>query len=658
MANPLSDRGWSDRDYAAAVGTLAGEVAARGGLVDYQAVADVIANRVEAGVYGKSVAQVTMNPREFSTWSPKEKAAYANAKAGFAAALNPSRAASLSPAIRDRVEKAQQAINDVMVTGKARGITQGATAYHNPEVTAKLGTGGWHNMLEDKYGAVTIGAHTFTGKGFRPDDTFDPITYNGQLGAPPSADPYFGDVMFGDLPVNAVPSGWVEASAIPDLSPASAGFSLGGFQPNEAAAPDFSDMGAYDFSGITRGTAFDNLPGFSPAAAATPDFSDFDVGSYPDITAGVFDAPDYAVDAASWDSMPESYGPAMSEMGIGTSGYHSGVDAGPYGYTPDFSAPSEAYRTNEAFGISALNRDAVARSNPSDMWDGAIADRLNNTYGPTAADKARERDRAAMASYSQQKADYDRQMAAYTAATKNFAPTKTGFSTTSAPTIANTSIPATTVPTAGLASFGLTGFMHPVTGVPVGRPAVAPQRVAQTVARPAPVRAVAPPRPVAPTMPRMTAPRVGVEAGWNPGVGSDGWGGYNSGTGGLASIGADTYDWNGAFDSFMNAQTQPQQAGFFDSLTTGWSTPGLVGGAIGLATGGIPGAVLGYAGGKYGSQALGSLGSMFDGWGAGGLFGGSEGYHGGGNNGPNSSLGDGSYAEQSGYSDNNPQGLL
>jgi hypothetical protein len=218
----------------------------------------------------------------------------------------------------------------------------------------------------------------------------------------------------------------------------------------------------------------------------------------------------------------------------------------------------------------------------------------------------------------------------------------------------------------------------------------------------------------------LTRPAVRRAApeGWNPGVGADGWGGYTSADSGLAGFDQDAL--GSAYDSFINdtapetissfgpfgwsdktglsiggfkspvdaikgglgfTSLSPQQKaptqspGFLDSLTTGWSTPGLFGGALGLATGGPLGAIAGYQGGKYGAQAFNGLGDFLGGLGFGApggwdnwdadTYGYGPGYnargersHTGRDDSGNASRGDGSYSESSGRNDNSPQGIL
>jgi hypothetical protein len=160
---------------------------------------------------------------EFSTWSKGEKNAYQNALAGFAGALNPTRAAAFSPAIQSRIEQAKQAVEDVFSNGRARGIAQGATFYDNNEVTAQKGTGGFHDSLDRKYGSVQIGDHRFTGPDVRPNQPFDPL----QLGMQPP-----------DLPADLY--GF-------DQQPASAGFSLPEKETIQDVSLDFPAFNPVDY---------------------------------------------------------------------------------------------------------------------------------------------------------------------------------------------------------------------------------------------------------------------------------------------------------------------------------------------------------------------------------------------------------------------------
>jgi hypothetical protein len=188
-----------------------------------------------------------------------------------------------------------------------------------------------------------------------------------------------------------------------------------------------------------------------------------------------------------------------------------------------------------------------------------------------------------------------------------------------------------------------TGGYQPFAGgiyqaIAKANPVVAPKPAAP---RPA---AISMPRPVAPTMPTLTAPRTGVPEGWTPGIGSDGWGGMLDGSGTLAGIGLDMNAMGNAYDSFISANApQPQQGGFFSGL----STPGLIGGALGLVAGGPVGALGGW--GNWDASTY----DYRDGYNSRG-----ERSHTGERSDGGATVGDGSYSESSGRNDNNPQGIL
>jgi hypothetical protein len=380
MANPLSDRGWSDRDYAAAIGTLAGEAATKGSLRDYQAIADVIANRLDdrnfASQYGRNVASQALNPKEFSTWDKAQKEAYRNAVTSFNAALNPKLEAKLPAALQERVSLAKQAVEDVFSTGKARGIAMGSTFYDNPKVTTALGTGGFHNGLENQYGSVTIGDHRFTGPGFNPDMEFDPVSLHGQLQ---------------DVGLPAELSGLTPPAVnigTPDLPGPLGGFgNIDGLSIGAPSTPDvMSQFAGPSYSDITNGTAFDPIGGLNVSVPSTPDvMGQFEGPTYPDMSAGLYGGP-----PASDVSVPsppdvgglsglDAYGPAMSEAGW-ASPSHMGFDAGSF-QTPDFDAPTQQARDRIA---NFESRNFVGLGAPD--FEGMARDLTTEITGKTAFD--------------------------------------------------------------------------------------------------------------------------------------------------------------------------------------------------------------------------------------------------------------------------------
>jgi hypothetical protein len=169
IENPLAGLGWSTPDFRNTIGTIVGEVAAKSkNIIDYQAIADVIANRMAdrqfTSQYGRSATAQTRAKSQFSTWNPGKQTAAArrNAVGGFLMALNPEYERKL-PNLAERTKLARQAVEDVFSTGLGRGVAKGATFYHQPETTAKNRTDGEHNRLGSRYGETVINDHTFTG---------------------------------------------------------------------------------------------------------------------------------------------------------------------------------------------------------------------------------------------------------------------------------------------------------------------------------------------------------------------------------------------------------------------------------------------------------------------------------------------------------------
>jgi hypothetical protein len=177
IENPLAGLGWSTPDFRNTIGTIVGEVAAKSkNIIDYQAIADVIANRMAdrqfTSQYGRSATAQTRAKSQFSTWNPGKQTAAArrNAVGGFLMALNPEYERKL-PNLAERTKMARQAVEDVFATGVGRGVAKGATSYHQPETTAKNRTDGWHNDLARRYGETQINDHTFTGRGHYGENT-------------------------------------------------------------------------------------------------------------------------------------------------------------------------------------------------------------------------------------------------------------------------------------------------------------------------------------------------------------------------------------------------------------------------------------------------------------------------------------------------------
>lgn len=191
------------------------------------------------------------------------------------------------------------------------------------------------------------------------------------------AEPNFDGVLrdqgyktYADGAINPVHAGTVEVSDLAPISSAPTGFdpsmagspasygeeqAWGGYTPDYAAQPDYSDISA----GMYGSPAFpgSRLESFTPNEAATPDFS----GAMPQSN---FDAiQDQAFPGASFNMGAYAPDPGLSVSPIGASGwgeyagvspsdFQSGIHAGVTETTPtpDFSAPSLAQRQQDMVG--------------------------------------------------------------------------------------------------------------------------------------------------------------------------------------------------------------------------------------------------------------------------------------------------------------------
>jgi hypothetical protein len=177
----------SQRDLAAAVGTVAGE-ALNESFEGQAAVVDVLANRVtyakdgygvitepgiagvaRAGRYGPS-GRAGM--KEFDAWSPSTNArAYATATMFERAILDPSYRETLPETHRAKLDQIERVTHGVLVDGSLRGISKGATFYNNPGITSTAMNGKMDALRPT--GSFRIGGHVFGGKNYDPNAKFD-----------------------------------------------------------------------------------------------------------------------------------------------------------------------------------------------------------------------------------------------------------------------------------------------------------------------------------------------------------------------------------------------------------------------------------------------------------------------------------------------------
>jgi hypothetical protein len=441
----------------------------------------------------------------------------------------------------------------------------GLAAVDVPDMTGQLGIG--------PLGPTEMG-DTF---GITPDDGYSSFP----------ADP-IGRVDFAGYldPVGPSPIDGPNAFTGPSsLAPAGT-FSGQPLGPSQGfTSPDAASL----FGGVPMGSpqAFDAgwTPGFegfnAPGLIDQASFDDRFNGAIPEraIETG-YPETDLGITSPGALGMGETFGIEADAWGPGM-GFSAGVDGGPWDSTPDFSAPSLEARNAMDRMQGAVDGWNGGAWNSSDLNMDAIADRVNAELGPTAADQARARDQQAMAAYDRDMQKYERDLAAYNAASKNFSVSKSGLPQ---------SAPVNTMPTAGALAFDL--------GTSWGPNSLLDQAIAKANPVQAKPQLQARPqlaaRPIAPTKPQMTAPKTGVPEGWSPGVGSDGWGGYVNGTGGLAGLGLNMDDMGAAYDSFIDgygksaiaaAPGAPAVDGPFSSIT------GPINSAISSVTGPINSAI-------------------------------------------------------------------
>jgi hypothetical protein len=540
----------------------------------------------------------------------------------------------------------------------------GLEAIDVPDVTGQLGI-------------APIGARGFADNfGITPNDGFSSFP----------ADP-IGQVDFGGYldPVGPSPiDGPTAFTGTSSLAPAGAfsnqalGPSQGFTSPDAASLFDGVPMGSpqsFD-AGWTPGYEGFNAPGLIDQASFDARFN----GAIPEhaIETG-YPEVDLGITSPGALRMGETFGIEADAWGPGT-GFSAGVDGGPYGFTPDASAPSLEARNAMDRAQGSIDGWNGGAWNSSDLNSEAIASRVNAELGGVPASEQQAYDRA-MAEYSRDQAKYERDLAAYNAATKSFSATPTGF---------NTDVSSLAAPVAsGLNSFGLSGFTNPATGTMVGpalatpslsRPTLPSKPEAPIAAAPVRSASVAPSYSPAASLPETAPlPPARPEQGLFSGLPS-----FEMPT--IRDIGS-TLGFMDPIEktSFMDAMSNIDYARAYQpSVLDGWKGAALKGAAFGALTGGIPGAVMG---GVWGAadpfgRITDRLGNAFGGWFNGqgfdlgfgpaaswdtwdpSTYGFGDGFNSRGERShtgqrsEGATVGDGSYSERSGENPNNPQGIL
>lgn len=375
MTNPLSDRGWSDKDYARAVGTLMGE--AWGGaknpassLEDYELLADVIANRKESShpsYRGKSIDKLLRSPQEFSTWSKGQKNARAMATKGMAAVLG-KREDKLTGVAKQKHDLAVKALDNVFGNQSRRGVAKGADRYNNP----KAGPSSFHDKPAREFGSVTAGMHRATGPNFDKNAGPAPYSQYGEFGTPREAIPPEARAPYSPSGLNIGPDftsppsqargavtdpyGFSNINTAAEAAPGSfAGYGPGAFGI-EAPAPDYSDITAGMYE--------------QPAAPAPMSNEDFNAifGNMPEAEATG------SVRNAQMSAAPAGFAPAINAPQVG----------GPYSFSQMVSgrpAPDAATIPNDVTGYGPGG--AFGSRAPSPAFD--FADIVNSTQWSGAA---------------------------------------------------------------------------------------------------------------------------------------------------------------------------------------------------------------------------------------------------------------------------------
>jgi len=182
--------------------------------------------------------------------------------------------------------------------------------------------------------------------------------YNQNIGPYDMAAGLYGNMM-GHLGVEVDPSS-ITTEAVPAQGDISV---LGGFSPFDAAFD-----GGYPEPTFTRDVAAPEGIGPIGPVGMGEAFGIDVPRDFSSITDGVFSQSPNTASATSSTSAPAQ-------------GFHAGFDGGPWGATPDFSAPSLDQRNAEAFNQDAINSLAGSIARDQDRLDGNLAQQaaINNS---------------------------------------------------------------------------------------------------------------------------------------------------------------------------------------------------------------------------------------------------------------------------------------
>jgi hypothetical protein len=235
-------------------------------LDDYELIADVIMNRKESdhpSYRGKSIDQLLRSPKEFTTWSKKQKDARAMAQKGMSAVLN-KKTDKLTGIAKQKYDLTVKALENVVGNQSRRGVSKRSDRYNNP----KAGPSTHHDPVARERGSVTAGMHRATGPEFDPNAGPPSYSRHGEFGTPREAIP----------PEARAPYSPANLDFGPDFTS----------PPSQARGPVETP---YEFSNINPNAevAPGSFAGYGPNAFGAVDQAPVDYGTtYPELSAGLY----------------------------------------------------------------------------------------------------------------------------------------------------------------------------------------------------------------------------------------------------------------------------------------------------------------------------------------------------------------------------------
>jgi hypothetical protein len=379
MANPLSDQGYSDEDFAAAVGIAMGETGSkRINRDEMAAVVDVARNRLDR--YDQNPNHYRAEERSLrgiiearGQFDASNKRGSKGGRQQYNAAQNAILHDVPVPAnMRARYNAAVEEVINV-ATGVKSGIARGADYFSSTGKKLSRAKQAEHNKLGKK-GGTKIGASTFYGPKTGAGPHYSPTKgyYAGgqQYGpAVPAAPPDRSMGRYYDAPIGAAP-----------YSPSNLNFG-----PDFSSPPSQARGGVenpYGFSNIN--TAVEAAPGsfagYGPNAFGALDDTPVDYGqTYPDISAGLYDQAAAPMSNEDFNAIFSDVPESESTGGIRGGAARPSYD--PYGFSgmqAAAPAPNAATIPNDVTGYGAGG--AFSSRAPSTEFD--FESIVNDSFGP------------------------------------------------------------------------------------------------------------------------------------------------------------------------------------------------------------------------------------------------------------------------------------